>query len=482
MNNKRNILRSLLCMAAAASMAACDNDDLYLGSADTDVLGGADGNVVYVTDAIGNSDASVFTFTGSGTFNLYAQTSKAISGNCSVTFNYNADVLEAYNAANGSNYQAVPQSMVSFGNNGVASFSAGTLKSSALPVTVSGQGQLDPETVYALPMSFTVANGAAVDGKNSMVVLLRDTSTFPGADKTYNGDPAMKLMAVLEVNGFNPLNTIGFKTATTGKQLFDIVVLFSANINYNEQTGRVYVSRNENVQAILDGRDKYLKPLQDRGMKVVLGILGNHDISGVSTLSPAASKLFAQEVKDVCDAYDLDGVFLDDEYTDYGGAQTTSNPLFQAQSYEACSRLAYDIKQAQPDRMVIGYRYQGLYYGKTIDGVQPGEFFDYVVNDYWVTSDPTETYPGLKQNQAGTGSWNCSDWSQCIPANGSWTQRFSLTGMRDEGYGTMMVYNFTNDPGYWMTSYIVNDLNKTSQAFYGEDLSYDGVFYPVDWK
>lgn len=56
MNNKKYIFRSLLCVAAAASLVACDNDDLYLGAADTDVLGGADGNVIYVTDALGNSD------------------------------------------------------------------------------------------------------------------------------------------------------------------------------------------------------------------------------------------------------------------------------------------------------------------------------------------------------------------------------------------------------------------------------------------
>lgn len=34
MNNKKYIFRSLLCVAAAASLVACDNDDLYLGAAD----------------------------------------------------------------------------------------------------------------------------------------------------------------------------------------------------------------------------------------------------------------------------------------------------------------------------------------------------------------------------------------------------------------------------------------------------------------
>lgn len=311
---------------------------------------------------------------------------------------------------------------------------------------------------------------------------MRDTDSFPGADKLYNGQPGMKLMAVVEVNDHNPLNVMGFTVNQDGKMLFDYVVLFSANINYDTQANRVYVSRNANVQAILDNADKYIRPLQERGIKVILGILGNHDASGICTLAPAVSKAFAQEVKMLCDAYQLDGVFLDDEYTDYNGAASGSNPLFHQASYEAASRMAYDIKHAMPDRLVIAYKYYALAKGVEIDGEQCGEFFDYVVNDYWDTTDPTATFPGLRQNQAGTGSWNCSDWSQCIPSNGSWTQRFSLTGMRDEGYGIMMVYNLIINPDYWMTPYIIRDLGETARTFYDAELQYDGSYYPKDYN
>lgn len=494
MNNKKYILRSLLCVATAVSMAACDNDDLYLGAADTDVLGGADGNAVYVTDALGNSDDASFTFTGSGTFNLYAQTSKAISGNCSVTFNYDASVLAAYNAANDTQYEAVEPGMVTFADNGVAAFAAGALKSAPLAVTVSGQGKLDPDKVYALPLSFTVANGQAVGGNNSIVVLVRDTSSYPGADKTFNGAPGMKLIAAIEVNDHNPLNALSFMLKDSGKQMFDIVVLFSANINYDPQANRVYVSRNENVQALLDNREKYIKPFQDRGVKVVLGILGNHDASGISTLSDAACKDFAQEVKSVCDAYQLDGVFLDDEYTDRDAAKNSTNPMFREASYEAASRMAYEIKQAQPERLVISYKWEFLYNAVAIDGHQPGEFFDYVVNDYCDRNNPVDTYPGLRQDQAGTGSWNCTDgnWvkARWFPgmsynfADGShWSydEWFPLAGMREDGYGAMLIYNFNVRPGSRLTPYIVNAMQTTARQLYNGDLQYDGSFFPKDY-
>ncbi len=221
-------------------LSSCDNDDLHIGGIDSDGLLGSDGNVVYITDALGSSETPTFSINGSGSFNIFAQTTKGINGNCSVTFNYDVDVLTAYNEENKTDYPALPAGMLALSNNGVVSFAAGALKSDALTVTVSGNGQLDPEKVYALPLSYTVANGAAVGGASSMVVLVRDFSTFPGSDKTYNGDPGMKIIGVFEVNDENPLNAIGFTMKNSGKQLFDMVVLFSANINVNPATGGIH--------------------------------------------------------------------------------------------------------------------------------------------------------------------------------------------------------------------------------------------------
>ena len=50
------LLPSFVCMAAAVSLSSCDNDDLHIGGLDVDGLLGSDGNVVYVTDALGSSE------------------------------------------------------------------------------------------------------------------------------------------------------------------------------------------------------------------------------------------------------------------------------------------------------------------------------------------------------------------------------------------------------------------------------------------
>ena len=66
-------------------------------------------------------------------------------------------MLTAYNAANATDYEAVKSDMVVFANDGVASFEAGGLKSSPLAVTVNGSEELNPDRIYALPLSFTVS-------------------------------------------------------------------------------------------------------------------------------------------------------------------------------------------------------------------------------------------------------------------------------------------------------------------------------------
>lgn len=475
------LFRSLICMAAISAFVSCDNDDIYVGGADDSIIQSPQGNVVYLTDGDGHSNVGFAEFKESYTLDLYLRSSKAIEGTASASLKYDLSVLDTYNAGSGSMVAAFPQASVILPGDGKINIAAGGISSDPYKLELKSNPDLDPETTYAVPLSVTPENAAMAGGENSFIVLVRDCTKFPGTEKFYEGKPGMKIVGVIEVNDVNPLNVMGFTLKESGKQFFDVVVLFSANINYNSQTGRVYVSRNENVQALLDQREKYIKPLQERGIKVVLGILGNHDISGISTLQPELAKAFASEVKNLCDAYELDGVFLDDEYTNYDEAANTTIPGFQAQSTEAASRMAYEIRKAQPSRLLVSYRYEALYSAVDVDGMNPGEIFDLVLNDYGVTSNPVSTYPGLSISQAGTGSWNCSDYMQWIPANGNYSSRFSLEGMREEGYGALMIFNFNCNPGYWLTPYIVNDMKKTTSAFWNAELEYDNSWYNKDY-
>ena len=113
-----------------------------------------------------------------------------------------------------------------------------------------------------------------------------DQGTVPQT-RAYGDTPVVAIY--VETNDTNPLNALEFVLKDSGKLFFDDIILFSANINYNAETGRVYVLNNPNVQFLLDNNEQFLQPLRKRGMKVILGILGNHDAAGVAQLSDMAA-------------------------------------------------------------------------------------------------------------------------------------------------------------------------------------------------
>lgn len=272
----------------------------------------------------------------------------------------------------------------------------------------------------------------------------------------------------MEINDTNPLNNLCFTLKESGKPLVDILILFSANINYNNETGKVYVYNNPNVQHLLDNREKYLKPLQDRGMKVVLGLLGNHDRAGVSNLADETAKVFAQELKVICDSYQLDGIFVDDEYSAY------QNPVpvgFVSPSSAAASRLCYEAKQAMPDRLVCAYAYGSTSSLPDIDGHQSGEFVDYGIHDYGGSSDLSSNYPAMPKSGMALYSQEFN--------RGYWTADSNLENMRNDGYGSHMI--FAMDP-------FRNNFDRQKQAMesiadklFDDELVYDEKPYKKDW-
>ncbi|MDR0411089.1 MAG: hypothetical protein LBH75_03860 [Treponema sp.] len=148
------------------------------------------------------------------------------------------------------------------------------------------------------------------------------TGTAPSAgkvgDKIIAGtNQKVKIGVYIEVNDHNPLNA-GSYILEDGTYLFDYVILFAANIRNRNRNGTgtedPYVHLNENVQYLLSNNTKYIKPLQDKGIKVVLGLLGDHDGVSFGSMNDTDRTAFANDVKRVLDLYQLDGVDFDDEW------------------------------------------------------------------------------------------------------------------------------------------------------------------------
>lgn len=452
----------LLTAVAAASLTACE-DDVMLGQADISNIGVPD-QVVYVTDKDGKRIYTSVDLHGTENVPLYVNTLSKLDHDCDVAFTYDATAVAQYNAVNGTSYEAVPESMISLANGGVTRLQAGASVSEPMTVTITSDGSLDSDKGYVVPLRATV-NGGAQLTKNSAtrLIFVKDLTGMPDATKYVldadgNEVPAVRTMMCMEVNDMNPLECSSYSLKNSGKTYYDAIMLFAANINYNEETGRVYVSMNENVSAILANRDHYLQPLQDRGMKVYLSILGNHDRANVNNLADETARYYAQEIKAICDVYKLDGVFYNSEY---GKPITPAPPGFVSPSTAAAARLFYEVKKLQPERDNIIYTYD-FYSLPTVDGAQPGEYMDFIWTNYGGSSVNINNFPGVPKFNCGIYSWEFSMGSTYG----------DLSSLRNQGYGLHVHF------GNRMRQ---SAMQSSARALYDDELVYDGKVYTKDW-
>ena len=135
-----------------------------------------------------------------------------------------------------------------------------------------------------------------------------------------------KLTTYIETNDINPLNMGEYYfTGTNPKDyVVDHVILFASNIRGTASTVQLY--HNPNQTYILNNRNTLVKPLQDKGIKVLLGLLGDHTGVGFANLTNAQITSFANQVADCIEANGLDGVDFDDEYAEYGKISGTPSP------------------------------------------------------------------------------------------------------------------------------------------------------------
>ncbi len=462
--NLNRFLKYGLCSAiAVASLSACE-DDVQLGQADNSNLTVPD-NVVYVTDQDGKRIYTHVDVRDTKDVPLYVNTTDALNADCNVTFVYDANAVAQYNAVNGTDYEAVPESMISLANGGSTMLHAGENVSQPMTVTITSDGSLERGKGYIVPLRASVEGDGVKLTNNSVtrLIFIRDLTGLPDATKYVldadgNEVPAVRTMHCMEVNDMNPLEVTSYTLKNSGKMYYDAVMLFAANINYNEETGRVYVSCNENVRAILANRDHYLQPLQDRGIKVYLSILGNHDRANVNNLSDETARYYAQEIKNYCDVYKLDGVFYNSEY---GSPINPAPPGFVSPSDAAAARLFYEVKKLQPERdnIIYTFDFSSL---PSVDGAEPGEFMDFIWTNYGGSYINESGFPGVPKFNMGIYSW---EFTQGRTYG-------DLSRLRSEGYGLHVHF------GNRMRQ---SAMESSARALYDDELVYDGKTYPKDW-
>lgn len=439
-------------MMLTAFMFSCSNS-IDLTSVDESQYHKAEQNLAFITDKYGISNADSLLFNESGSTDFYVNLRDAAAAQQSFTISYDATVLADYNKAHGTSFEALPENLVTI--DGSATMAAGEKQSDAVSVSYKTADELIKNGVYAIPLKVTGTGAQTSEEKGDFVLFVRDITKMPNCHK----EGGLQVISCMEINDANPLYNLCFTLENSGKYFFDQVILFSGNINYNAETQEVYNYNNENITQCLRYKEKYLKPLQEKGMKVILGILGNHDRSSITRLNDEGCKAFAAELAANVYAYELDGVFFDDEYSSPG-----NYPGFVR--YNNFSRLAYECKQAMPDKLVEAYVLSGTRSAEAVEDKQPGDFIDYGIHDYGGSKDLSSNYPGMPKTGMIMNSIEC--------AQDYFGDAEDYQYIRINGYGGTMFFALAPNRTP------MDMLNCVAQAFYGENVVRTGT-YEKDW-
>jgi hypothetical protein len=206
-------------------------------------------------------------------------------------------------------------------------------------------------------------------------------TTVPSAAAQTTAAPAKSgpiSVAYVEVNSNSMLNVGKYTLANGGSNVFDIAVIFAANIDYNTSTDSAYLYFNPQVQSVLDNVSTQIRPLQAKGIKVELSILGNHEGAGFANFpSQASAAAFAKQLSNAVTQYGLDGIDFDDEYADYGD-NGTGQPNASSFVY-----LVSALRQDMPSKLItcydIGPAASALSYG----GTDVTQDFNYAWNPWY---------------------------------------------------------------------------------------------------
>lgn len=280
------------------------------------------------------------------------------------------------------------------------------------------------------------------------------------------GDKSPKMVVYVETNDTNPLNA-GDYVLSDGTAFVDIVELFASNLQKRTVDGVIQpvLKLNDKLTRVLEpdpsaptttGYHKYVKPLQDKGIKVLLTVLGNWDEISVASMNDTQTTQFAQIVAYVVNRYNLDGVGFDDEYAGYTSTNNTSY-----------SQIIKKVRNLLPNKIITVFDWGNT---DTLDA-EALAMIDYAYHGFFGTSF------------ISSGLVDKSRWSP-MSLNLGYNYNTYLSTIynnalraKNEGYGALMCFNLRR----------TSDVNSTNvfitmaSAMYGQSVVCDGGDRPQDW-
>ena len=230
----------------------------------------------------------------------------------------------------------------------------------------------------------------------------------------------------VEINDTNPLN-VG-SHYMNGSPIVDVAILFAANIRVSEGNPALYF--NDKLAPVMADVDKYIRPLQAKGIKVSLSILGDHTGLGVANMTDEQAEKFASILANVVTTYGLDGIDFDDEYAKYG---ENGFPAANSTSY---SNLINKLRgKLASDKLITVFDWGNSH---TINATAAGN-----INYAWQGSFGANSYRSTNIASLPNSKWSPQALnlrSNYWPTHLNQVQSNALTA-KNEGMGAIMTYD-----------------------------------------
>lgn len=261
-----------------------------------------------------------------------------------------------------------------------------------------------------------------------------------------------QVVAYVEVNSNDLANVADYTLKDSGKPAVDIAIIFAANINYDGEKAILHF--NDRVTATLDDAENQIRPVQERGTKVLLSVLGNHQGAGFANFtSKEQADAFAKQLADAVTTYGLDGIDFDDEYVQYG-ANGTPQP-----NSESFGWLATALRdRLGPDKIISLYAIGETYTVTDFSKFDVAGAIDYAWNPYYPTYN-APTVPGLgDKSRLGAAAIDLANVSAATATD------FAERTVAD-GYGIYVAYNLTATDQSGLLSGITQELKGEATQY-----------------
>ncbi|MEU4446778.1 endo-beta-N-acetylglucosaminidase H [Actinosynnema sp. NPDC050801] len=298
-------------------------------------------------------------------------------------------------------------------------------------------------------------------GRNTALALMAAAgllagSMAPTSAAALPGKKGPVTAVYVEVNNNPQPREVGkYRLARTGGNAFDIAIIFAANIKA-DPGGNPILSFNQNLRSVLQDADTQIRPLQRRGIKVLLSVIGDHDGVGVSNLrSREEAAAFAKQLSDAVTEYGLDRIDFDDEWADYGKGEPVNDHSFPF--------LVSALRDHLPDKLITLYFYGPAKNKLKYGDIDLAEVFDYSWNpDYGTWAVPRINLPEDRLAPAA------------VNFTGTPVEDAAELARRtvDEGYGAFLTYNLPRSDSHRYASAFTRELYGSDTVYVGDNVPF----------